>query len=173
MCELFAILCIFLHPSLSQFIWYLMALAIIFLRSFLVPLFSLCTTLSSSGSPANLSHALTPLTLWIWDGIGLEGFGAGNFLGASSALVHILSACRAIFSFKHTPCIKHMQNLNPEISFKYLLAFLFPRWMGILLSPSLFIKMASTLPRRQMDFVSSACVHFCTFSNKCVRKYWN
>lgn len=60
LCASFATSCIFLHSSLSHFIWYLTALAIIFLRSFLVSLISLCTTLSSSRSPANLSMLWPP-----------------------------------------------------------------------------------------------------------------
>lgn len=67
LCESFATSCIFLHSSLSHFIWYLTALAIIFLRSFLVSLISLCTTLSSSRSAANpaLDHQQTFPMLWL------------------------------------------------------------------------------------------------------------
>lgn len=138
------------------------------------------TTLSSSASPVNLSNVLTFLTLWICDGVGPEVFGAGNFLGVLLlSFIQVLPAHRTIFSFKHTPYRKHMQILNPEISFKYFLAFLFPKWIRILASPCLFINTTFTLPRRQMllpsqwCFVSSACVHFCVFSNVCVWKYWN
>lgn len=61
------------------------------------------TTLSSSASPVNLSTTLTLLALWICDGGGLEGFGAGNFLGVLLlSLIQVLPAHRTIFSFKHS-----------------------------------------------------------------------
>lgn len=81
---------------------------------------------------------LTLLTLWICDGVGLEGFRAGNFLGALLlSLIQVLPAHRTIFSFRHTLCIKPMQILKPGVSFKCFLAFLFPKWISILASPCL------------------------------------